>query len=123
MIENYMVVAARSDVFNGLLYNGMKESYEKQIVFPEINSTGMEIILEYVYTGSVKEESLTKYNIIDAFYAEDYFQLQGLQDFIIKTVENTLEKDYAGNYSPELLSKIVKTMPLSRRRYFSYFIC
>src|SRR3954453_6526598 len=54
------ILAARSDVFDSLLYNGMKESHEKQISFPEINSSGMEIILEYIHTGSIKEESLNK---------------------------------------------------------------
>src|SRR2546423_12854666 len=62
------ILAARSEVLDRLLYNGMKESYEKQISFPEINSSEMKIILEYVYTGSVKEESLTKDNIVEAFY-------------------------------------------------------
>src|SRR4051794_20189440 len=51
------ILAARSDVFDNLLYNGMKESHENQISFPEINSSGMEIILEYIHTGSIKEES------------------------------------------------------------------
>ena len=44
----------------------MKESYEKQISFPEINSSEMNIILEYIYTGSVKE-SLTKNNLVETF--------------------------------------------------------
>src|ERR1043166_9689154 len=101
------ILAARSDVFDRLLYNGMKESYEKQISFPEINSSVMEVILEYVYTGSIKEESLTKDTIVEAFHAADYFQLPDLQDFILKTVNNT------ENYSPELLSKVADTMPLS----------
>ncbi|POG66396.1 hypothetical protein GLOIN_2v1656857, partial [Rhizophagus irregularis DAOM 181602=DAOM 197198] len=79
----------------------MKETYENQISFPEINSAGMEIILEYIYTGSVKEESLTKDNTIEAFYAADYFQLSDLQDFITKTIKST---NFAKNYSPELLS-------------------
>src|SRR5947209_8126174 len=69
------ILAARSEVFNSLLYNGMKESYQNQISFPEINSSVMEIILEYVYTGLIKEEFLTKDNIVEAFYAADYFQL------------------------------------------------
>src|SRR5204863_6435295 len=67
------ILAARSEVFNSLLYNGMKETYEKQISFPEINSAGMEIMLEYIYTGSIKKESLTKDNIVEAFYVADYF--------------------------------------------------
>src|SRR3954469_3280575 len=107
------ILAARSIVFNSLFYNGMKETYESQVFFPGINSAEMEIILEYVYTGSVKEVSLTKNNIIEAFYAADYFQLPGLQDFIMKVVKNTLEKDYVENDSPELLSKLVEMMPLS----------
>ena len=57
------ILAARSDVFDGLLYNGMKESYENQISFPTINSVGMKVILEYINTGSIKEESLTKDNM------------------------------------------------------------
>ena len=84
------ILAARSEVFDRLLYNGMKESYENQISFPEIGSSGMEIILEYTYTGSIKEESLTKDNIVEAYYAADYFQLPNLQDFIMKTIKNTL---------------------------------
>src|SRR5579871_6999719 len=77
------ILAARSEVFDRLLYNGMKESYENQISFPKINSSAMKIILEYTYTGSVKEESLNKDNIVEAFRVADYFQLSGLQDFIM----------------------------------------
>ncbi|RIA87112.1 BTB/POZ protein, partial [Glomus cerebriforme] len=107
------ILAARSDVFDKLLYNGMKESYERQISFPKINSSAMEIILEYAYVGSTKEESLTKDNIIGAYYAADYFQLPDLQDFIMKTIKNTLEKNLTENYSPELLSKVAEIMPLT----------
>src|SRR5207248_6867418 len=105
------ILAARYEIFNSLLYNGMKETYEKQISFPGINSAGMEIVLEYTYTGSVKGESLTKDNIVEAFYAADYFQLPGLQNLIIKSVKNKLEENSTENYSPELLSKVADTMP------------
>src|SRR2546430_10954536 len=105
------ILAARSEVFDRLLYNGMKESNEKQVSFPKINSFEMEIILEYIYTGSVKEESLTKDNIVEAFYAADYFQLPDLQNLIIKSVKNKLEENSTENYSPELLSKVADTMP------------
>ncbi|GES97531.1 hypothetical protein GLOIN_2v1487378 [Rhizophagus clarus] len=74
----------------------------------------MEIILEYVYTGSIKEESLTKNNTIEAFYAADYFQLTDLQDFITNKIKNT---NFAENNSPELLSKISETVPLIKDDY------
>ena len=98
------ILAARSEVFNSLLYNGMKETYEKQISFPKINSSGMEIILEYTYTGLIKE-SLTKDNTVEAFYAADYFQLPGLQDLIIRTVKNS---NLVQNHLPELLSEVLE---------------
>ncbi|CAG8590979.1 uncharacterized protein OCT59_001021 [Rhizophagus irregularis] len=107
------ILAARSEVFDRLLYNEMKESHETQISFPKIHSNGMKIILEYIYTGSVKKESLTKDNTVEAFYAADYFQLLELQDFIIKIIKNTLEMNYAKNYSPELLSKVAEIIPLT----------
>src|SRR3954451_19894375 len=81
---NRAILAARSEVFDGLLYNGMKESYEKQITFPTINSSAMEIVLEYTYTGKIKKKSLTKDNIVEAYFAADYFQLEDLQNLIIK---------------------------------------
>ncbi|CAG8465717.1 17549_t:CDS:1 [Rhizophagus irregularis] len=112
------ILAARSEVFDRLLYNGMKESYDKQISFPKINSAGMEIILEYIYTGSIKEESLTKDNMIESFYAADYFQLTELQNFIMKTFNNTLEENCTENYSPELLSKFAAKFPLSEDNIF-----
>ncbi|GES97542.1 hypothetical protein GLOIN_2v1847831 [Rhizophagus clarus] len=58
---------------------------------------------------SIKEDSLTKDNTVEAFHAADYFQLSDLQDFITRTVKNT---DLGKNYSPELLSKISEK-PLS----------
>src|SRR5437762_10666061 len=91
----------------------MKESYEKQISFQTINATEMEIILEYIYTDSFKEEFLFKDNIIGAFYAAEYFQLPGLQKLIIKTFKNDLEKNPAEHHLPELLSKVADTMLLS----------
>src|SRR4051794_32310851 len=112
------ILAARSEVFDRLLYNGMKESYENKISFPEIDSAGMEIVLEYTYTGSIKEESLTKDNIIEAFYAADYFQLPELQNIIMKTFKNTLEKNSNENYSPELLSKYAEKIPLAENNNF-----
>jgi len=107
------ILAARSEVFDRLFYNGMKESRETKISFPKINSAGMEIVLEYAYTGSIKEESLTKDNIVEAFISADYFQLPDLQDFIVKTFKNSLEENHSENYWPELLSKFAEKMPLT----------
>ncbi|GBB85567.1 hypothetical protein RclHR1_12060005 [Rhizophagus clarus] len=112
------ILAARSEFFDSLLYNGMKESHEKQISFPKVNSAGMELILEYIYTGSIKEESLTKDNMIETFYAANYFQLTELENFITKTFKNTLKKNCTENCSPELLSKFAEKIPLIEDNIF-----
>ncbi|RIA79405.1 hypothetical protein C1645_840764 [Glomus cerebriforme] len=71
----------------------------------------MDILLEFTYTGSIKEVSLNK-DIIESFRAADNFQLLELWEFIIKTIKTT---NYTNNYSPELLSKAVNMniIPLS----------
>ncbi|CAB5356748.1 unnamed protein product [Rhizophagus irregularis] len=107
------ILAARSEVLEGLLYNGMKESFERQISFPTINSSGMKIILEYIYVGSIEVNSLTKDNIIEAYCAADYFQLLDLKEFIMRTIKIFFKNNFTKNYSPELLSKVVEIMPLS----------
>jgi len=116
------ILAARSEVFDKLLYNGMRESYENQISFPNISSSTMEIILEYTYTGMVKVKSLNKDNIIEVFSAADYLQLLNLQDFVIKTVGNALGENHKDNYSPELLSKAVDTMVLTEDNILLSFL-
>ncbi|GBB99063.1 hypothetical protein RclHR1_03400015 [Rhizophagus clarus] len=78
----------------------------------------MEIILEFIYTGSIKENSLTENNLVKAYYATDYFQLSDLQDFIIQTLQNILAENYIENCSPELLSNAVEIMPLSEENNF-----
>ncbi|RGB34118.1 hypothetical protein C1646_787651 [Rhizophagus diaphanus] len=101
------ILAARSEVFDSLLYNGMKVTYENQISFPSINSVVMKIIIEYIYSGSIKEESLTEDNIIEIFFTADYFQLSSLKDFIINSINNV-------NFvTPELLSKLTEMIPLT----------
>lgn len=107
------ILSARSEVFEGLLYNEIEESYESQISFPTIDSSVMKIVLEYIYTGSIDEESLDKYNVFEVFNVADYFQLPVLQDFIMEFFKNNLEKNYV-NFSPEFLSRAVDIMPLSK---------
>ncbi|RIA87113.1 hypothetical protein C1645_828270 [Glomus cerebriforme] len=99
------ILAARSTVFEKLLY---KDENQNQFFFPNIDSYGMEIILEYIYTGSFKEELLTKNNIIETYHAANHFNLSNIRDFIFKILKNNLERNYDKNYSPELLSKAVE---------------
>src|SRR6266542_4568415 len=56
---NRAILAARSNVLDRLLFNGMKESTINEIKFPEIKFNAMEIILEYLYTENFEPESIS----------------------------------------------------------------
>lgn len=105
------ILAARCEVFNGFIYNGMKETYENQIRFPEIKSIAMKIILNYIYTGFCTAEELKNDTIIDIYHAADYFQLKNLSDYIIRVIGFFLKPSAESNV-PELLSRaLVKLSP------------
>ncbi|CAG8749411.1 10128_t:CDS:1, partial [Acaulospora morrowiae] len=44
---NRAILAVRSEFFNCMLFNKMKETYDTQISFPNIDASNMKIILEY----------------------------------------------------------------------------
>ncbi|CAI2176187.1 18520_t:CDS:2 [Funneliformis geosporum] len=71
-----------------------------------------EVFYRLLFSRVGEKESLTKENIVETFIAADYFQLPELQNFIVKT--NSYD-----NYSPELLSKILETMPLTEDNILS----
>ncbi|RGB37189.1 concanavalin A-like lectin/glucanase domain-containing protein [Rhizophagus diaphanus] len=98
------ILASRSEIFDKLIY---KEGNQKQISLPKIQYSGMENILEYFYTGSIKE-FLSRDNILETYQAAKYFNISTIQDFIINELQNTLEKNYEDNLSPELLSKALE---------------
>ncbi|GBC03179.1 hypothetical protein RclHR1_00500027 [Rhizophagus clarus] len=98
------ILASRSEIFNRLIY---KEGNQEQISFPNIQYSGMENILEYFYTGSIKE-ILTHYNILETYHAAKNFNLSTIQDNIFNELKNNLENNYKENVSPELLSKALE---------------
>ncbi|GBB94046.1 hypothetical protein RclHR1_02280019 [Rhizophagus clarus] len=110
------VLAARSEVFNGLLFNGMKETFQRQISFPEIKSCAMKIILEFLYTGSIEEVIFDNDNLVETNLAADYFQLPDLQKLIIENLKEAFEEQEVENQntinnSPELLSVMISKIP------------
>ncbi|CAG8452021.1 2715_t:CDS:1 [Acaulospora colombiana] len=100
-----VILAARSDVLDPLLSNGMEESFKNQIKFPEIKESVMKIILRYLYTGSVIESDLSIDIVFNIFQAADFFQLDNLKDHILEFYRKTCKER---NNAPELLSKAVQ---------------
>src|SRR4051812_2096167 len=67
-----VILVARSEVFKCMLLNGMKESTQDVIEFSEVSSDALHVILEYLYTGRVTEQTLTIEIVAEAFHGADY---------------------------------------------------
>ncbi|RIA95690.1 concanavalin A-like lectin/glucanase domain-containing protein [Glomus cerebriforme] len=113
LYANRALLAARSEIFDGLLYNGMRESFDNKISFPEISSSVMEIVLEFLYTGCDLKDYLTHDNIIELYHAADYFQMFDLRNSIIKIVDDILNTNLKQSCAPELLTRAITKMSAS----------
>ncbi|RIA98907.1 hypothetical protein C1645_748419 [Glomus cerebriforme] len=70
----------------------------------------MEFILNFLYTCRIDLEKLTINNIIEIYHATEYFELDGLQKFIIEYTRQVL--DYESDDSrKKLLSHFVEKFP------------
>ncbi|CAI2173200.1 19409_t:CDS:2 [Funneliformis geosporum] len=110
-----VILAARCEVFDGILYNKMKESHENRIYFPEIKSTAMEAILNYLYTGSCTVQQMRNEDVIDIYHAADYFQLNSLLEYIVRIIGFFLQPSTDSYFTPELLSRALVKLPLSEK--------
>ncbi|KAG9286251.1 hypothetical protein G9A89_014237 [Geosiphon pyriformis] len=101
------ILAARSETFDSILY-GVKiaeSCLPFEISFPDMKASAMEVVLEFIYTGSMREESIENpLDAIDVFYAAEYFLLPDLQDCVLKYIKEWL-KENDHNLAIELLEK------------------
>jgi hypothetical protein len=102
------ILAVRSEVFNSMLTNGMKESTQEVIEFPEFSSDILHVILEYLYTGRVTEQTLTIEIVAEVFHGADYFLLKQLKLQIIEFFNNHLKNsENKENLSAKVLSQLL----------------
>ena len=78
------VVAAASPVLHAMLYGSMKESIDKEIVLPSVDTDTLECSLSFIYTGKLEVNSDNCYKILEA---ANYFNIDMLEsrcvDFIV----------------------------------------
>ena len=70
---NKIILAARSEMFDRLLFGGFHENTADEIPFPEISSAVMRFIIEYIYSEQV--ENLTINIVLETYHAANYFLL------------------------------------------------
>ena len=83
------IVAAGSPVFHAMLYGNMKESNEKEIELPSVDTETFKALLSFMYTGKIEMDSENCFSILEA---ARYFGVAVLEnncaDFIVALLNN-----------------------------------
>ena len=82
-----LIVAASSPVFQAMLCGNMKESYQKEIEMPSVDSETLSSLLAFLYTGKVDVASQSIEKVLDAAH---YFNVAPLEDKLIDFIANSL---------------------------------
>ena len=77
------IIAAGSPVFQTMLYGNMRESNEKEITLPSVNTETCKALLSFMYTGKIKIDSKTCLSILEVAHYFDVTVLENkCADFI-----------------------------------------
>ncbi|CAG8503852.1 14086_t:CDS:2 [Ambispora leptoticha] len=100
-------LAARSEVFNRMLNNGMSETDAAEISFQEISSTTMKIVLEFLYTGDIDKNTLNFKNVIDVLCAANFLLLSTMETRVSELILSMLCEENDDTKAICLYSSIV----------------
>lgn len=88
------LLASRCDHFAAMFRSGMRESAEKAVIpIPEMSRPVFLLLLEYIYTDSVKIELE---HAIELYIAADLYQLERLRDMCCTVVRRNLNAENSG---------------------------
>ncbi|CAG8544565.1 15038_t:CDS:1, partial [Acaulospora colombiana] len=80
------------------------------ISFPEFTSSTLLIILEYLYMGTITQETLSLNNVVEAYLCSEYFMIPQLEEIIITFLDNALRCSADNNLSARLLTQAAELM-------------
>mmetsp|Transcript_14369 Transcript_14369/g.16473 ORF Transcript_14369/g.16473 Transcript_14369/m.16473 type:complete len:593 (+) Transcript_14369:270-2048(+) len=87
------ILAQRCEHFAAMFRSGFRESTERNITIPNTSKQVFLLLLEYVYTDSVKIELE---HAIELYIASDLYQLERLRDMCCTVVRRNLNAENAG---------------------------
>lgn len=77
-----------------MLYQGMSESTQKDIVFKDIQFHTLSLLVEYLYTDTLE---INAQNVVDLFVAADRFQVTRLrslcENYFFMSIFTTTERE------------------------------
>lgn len=87
------ILAQRCDHFAAMFRSGMRESVELIVPIPDISRKVFLVLLEYIYTDSVK---IDVEDAIELYIAADIYQLERLRDMCCTVVRRNLNAENSG---------------------------
>lgn len=75
---NRAILAARSDYFHALLYNGMKETCLNKIELPTVELKSFKLLLTFIYSGKLPLNNLTSEELAELLMSARFFCLEKL---------------------------------------------
>ncbi|XP_050426635.1 BTB/POZ domain-containing protein 9-like [Adelges cooleyi] len=88
-----VVLASRSKQFNDLLYNGLKESYQMEVLIKKTSITSFKILLRYIYFGRMDLSILEDKVILDLFRISNLFGLTNLELSLSEYLRSNINLD------------------------------
>lgn len=85
-----VILAARSDYFRALLYGGLKESNQAEIVLPDAPLKAFKVLLKYIYTGHMFLTTLKEDVILDTLGLAHQYGFQDLETAISDILKQLL---------------------------------
>jgi hypothetical protein len=110
------ILAQRCDHFAAMFRSGMRESVERMVPIQDISRQVFLLLLEYIYTDTVKVEVE---NAIELYIASDIYQLERLRDMCCTVVRRNLNAENAG---PLVESADDNHCPILREVCMSYIV-
>ena len=84
-----LILAAKSDVMERMLYGNWTESRQSEVSLPKTDPTAFEALLEYIYTGRVVEFDVSCLPILVKVC--DYFDVKSLQKECLKWLYDNVD--------------------------------
>ncbi|VDL69472.1 unnamed protein product, partial [Nippostrongylus brasiliensis] len=78
-----LLLAARSEYFRSMLYGGLKESNEDEVVLSETDPAAFTALLRYLYTGRLSIRRVEHKELVDILYLAHEYQLKCIQDDLV----------------------------------------
>ncbi|CAG9860165.1 unnamed protein product [Phyllotreta striolata] len=111
-----VILAARSDYFRALLYGGLKESTQNEILLPDAPLKAFKVLLKYIYTGKMFLSTLKEDVILDTLGLAHQYGFQDLETAVSDILRQLLALrnvcavlDTARLYGLEMLVKVCHT--------------